>query len=371
MRRTPQAKAVVTAVISVRRSPRLAKLRRVSARNERKSALAAASASPRRSARIAKLVAMAKSPQSVQSAAISSSPSRRGRSTPAAQTSVTATVIHTTIAPVNNANEREEIAIARLAREGCRNGEVQATLTWSDPADLDLHAYCACGAHIYYGSKECACGGWLDRDMNVSTTGPNSSLEPVENIFWASSPSGVYRITVNNFRNHVLPNSPFADPLRRVAFRVRLRRGGDNAGNEQWFEGTVGPNETVECFSWNNVGTGALGRMVLLQPLVGGGTFKDMCAAAGVTFTKGQGYYAVVRREDVSAKKDMMLHHIASDTFTIGATACRKKLNLPEDSDVKISPSDVPDGSACFDDGAHSGRSIAAPTKGWELTKRI
>ncbi|KAJ3086312.1 hypothetical protein HK100_008750 [Physocladia obscura] len=375
-----------------RRSARLSKVRKSIARMEKKKALKLIT--PRRSLRIAAITAAFQNAQSLSNRAVNSaiatlSQNRAGAggqilgaaSSPVVVAAPTAAATNCNfqsnnsvfiagnnnnsnnnrnssngssntnsniIATQNGTNEREEVVAARLARENCRNGEVQATLSWSDPADLDLHAYCACGAHIYFANKECQCGGWLDRDMNRGDAGtPDFSLEPIENIFWASSASGSYKITVHNFNNRTMPNSPFADPSRRVAFRVRLRRGGDVAGGEQWFEGTVGPRETVECFVWNNAGSGALGRMVVLQPLANGGTFKEMCAAAGVTYSQGQGYYAVARKEDVSEKKDMMLHHIASDTFTIGATACRTKLNLGT-GDIKISPQDIPAGYRLF-----------------------
>ncbi|KAJ3376839.1 hypothetical protein HDU84_009348 [Entophlyctis sp. JEL0112] len=243
----------------------------------------------------------------------------------------------------------EAVVQERLEREHCRNGEVQATLIWNDCADLDLHAYCSCGAHIYFANRECICGGWLDRDMNRSVDPADFSLSPVENIFWASAPSGDFKITVHNFCNRTMPDTVFTDAQRRVPFRVKLKRGFGNSVKTIWFEGTVGPYETVECFSWINEGSGALGRMVVLNPLPNGGTFEEMCAAQRVTYQRGQGYYALVRKvEDVSAKKDMMLLNLASDTFTIGADACRSRLGLPLNTAVKVKPENVPDGHRLF-----------------------
>ncbi|KAI9349515.1 hypothetical protein BDR26DRAFT_852288 [Obelidium mucronatum] len=252
----------------------------------------------------------------------------------------------------------EAVVRERLNREHCREGEVQATLIWNDPADLDLHAYCACGAHIFFGNRECVCGGWLDRDMNRSTSSLDYSLAPVENIFWAASPSGQYKITVHNFNNRTMPDSVFTNANRRVPYRVRIRRGGDMAGQEQWFEGSVGPRETVEVYSWGNKGLGAFGRMVVLNPLPNGGTFAEMCAAQDVTYQKGQGYYALVRKsEKVSAKKDMMLHNKTSDTFTIGSAAVKAALGL-KDGDITITPTEVPDHCTLYNQSTSHNRKL-------------
>ena len=76
---------------------------------------------------------------------------------------------------------------------------------------------------MYFGHKESECGGWLDIDMNAGTN-HNFSLEPIENIFWASSPTGHYKIYVHNFNNRIDSKTVFIDPTRKVPFRVRLKR---------------------------------------------------------------------------------------------------------------------------------------------------
>ena len=76
--------------------------------------------------------------------------------------------------------------------------ELHASLIWNDVADLDLHVITPSGEHMFYGHKESKCGGWLDKDMNVSSK--DASLEPIENVFWASSPSGKYKFSVVNFK---------------------------------------------------------------------------------------------------------------------------------------------------------------------------
>ena len=94
---------------------------------------------------------------------------------------------------------------------------------------------------MYCGNKESTCGGWLDVDMNRSSD--EVSLEPIENIFWASAPSGHYKFYVHNFCNRTDDKTVFTDPNRLVPFRVKLIQG----KTEEWFEGKVGPNEKVTC----------------------------------------------------------------------------------------------------------------------------
>ena len=80
----------------------------------------------------------------------------------------------------------------RMTRENVNNGQLHIALIWNDITDLDLHVITPSKEHIYFGNKESSCGGWLDVDMNAS----NISLEPIENVFWASSPNGEYNIYV-------------------------------------------------------------------------------------------------------------------------------------------------------------------------------
>ena len=79
----------------------------------------------------------------------------------------------------------------RLRREGAQTGEVQVSLIWEGPSDLDLHIFCPNGEEIYFNSRR-HCGGELDIDMNAD----RHSMTPVENVFWSHAPSGRYRIVV-------------------------------------------------------------------------------------------------------------------------------------------------------------------------------
>ena len=122
----------------------------------------------------------------------------------------------------NTIENNDEIVRIRMERENVNGGELHITLIWNDIADLDLHVITPSNEHIYYANKESKCGGWLDVDMN---RGDTISLEPIENIFWASSPSGMYTVYVHNFCNRTDSNTVFTNPQRKVPFRCRLKRG--------------------------------------------------------------------------------------------------------------------------------------------------
>lgn len=108
----------------------------------------------------------------------------------------------------------------RMSREKAKVGDMTATLLWDCEADLDIHAICPNGDHIYHGKRNGG-GGYLDVDMNASG---NYSKEPVENIFWGDAEKGIqaekgkYKIYVQNYAYHgatVKSGEP-------VPWRVRL-----------------------------------------------------------------------------------------------------------------------------------------------------
>lgn len=259
---------------------------------------------------------------------------------------------------INQQEEKQlnEVIALRMNRESVNTGELHATLIWNDIADLDIHVICPSGEHIYFGHKESACGGWLDVDMNARED--QISLEPIENIFWATSPSGHYKFYVNNYHNRTDSKTVFTDSLRKVPFRVRLRRG----ETIDWFQGSCGPNENITCFEFDHTGSGAVGSFVVLPPSDKDSTFKDMCAFNKVTYNTGSGFYAVKRTENVSAKKDMILHKESNDTFIIGPVECRRYLNLPLDQNIKIKPSDIPQGHRLFVQSTSHNRKIPKDT---------
>ena len=78
-------------------------------------------------------------------------------------------------------------------------------------------------------------------------------------------------------------------------------------------------------------------------------TFKQACEANDVTYSQGNGYYALARKENISQKKVMLLQDIEKDTFTIGGEAVRKKLDWPINAkQIRKGPKDLPEGYRLF-----------------------
>ncbi|KAM9998563.1 hypothetical protein ACTFIY_008203 [Dictyostelium cf. discoideum] len=249
-----------------------------------------------------------------------------------------------------------EVISLRMTREGCNTGELHASLIWNDIADLDLHVITPSGEHLFYGHKESRCGGWLDKDMNVSVT--QHSQHPIENIFWASAPSGKYKIYVNHFRCHTSSDPRFQSSTRSVPFRVRLIK----EGATQWFQGTVEPNKNVTCFEFNLQGSGAVGSFVVLPPNNVPSTFKELCEKNRVSYSQGEGYYALKKKEEISEIKDMVLHNTKSDTFIIGHNDVCLALNQPANKRITLKPTDLPPDTRLFVQSTSHNRKIPADT---------
>ena len=77
---------------------------------------------------------------------------------------------------------------------GIGGGDVQVTLRWSGPADLDLHVTDPTDEEIYFHHRTSASGGSLDHDANAGCNGTEDDDNPVENVFWpaAAAPAGRY-----------------------------------------------------------------------------------------------------------------------------------------------------------------------------------
>jgi hypothetical protein len=105
----------------------------------------------------------------------------------------------------------------RLDREGAQRGQVQVSLAWNGPADLDLHVTCPDGRQINF-EQLVNCGGRLQIDMNAG--GGRQSDQPVEDVVWPGTPpSGRYVVRVHYF-DHARRRTP-------VPFVVRLVNGAE------------------------------------------------------------------------------------------------------------------------------------------------
>jgi hypothetical protein len=75
-------------------------------------------------------------------------------------------------------------------------GDVQISLFWNTPSDVDLHVVGPSGEEIYYANRVSSTGGTLDLDSNADCQIDNINNE---NVTWPSgtSPSGTYRVLVD------------------------------------------------------------------------------------------------------------------------------------------------------------------------------
>jgi hypothetical protein len=74
-------------------------------------------------------------------------------------------------------------------------GDVQVSVSWDAPTDVDLHVVDPFGEEIYYGNSASSSGGQLDVDSN-----PACSIDgrQIENIRWGSrAPGGTYTVRVD------------------------------------------------------------------------------------------------------------------------------------------------------------------------------
>jgi hypothetical protein len=80
-------------------------------------------------------------------------------------------------------------------------GDVQVTLRWDAPVDLDLHVIDPDGQEISFLSPASTSGGKLDVDAN-SQCQP-MAVSPVENVFWpfGGAPTGGYQVSVVYYMN--------------------------------------------------------------------------------------------------------------------------------------------------------------------------
>ncbi|WP_344253496.1 hypothetical protein, partial [Pseudonocardia hydrocarbonoxydans] len=79
-------------------------------------------------------------------------------------------------------------------------GDVQVTLLWQGPADLDLRVTDPAGSTVSFTAPTAPSGGELDVDANAGC-GPAGSGTHVENVFWpvGAAPPGRYSTEVNVF----------------------------------------------------------------------------------------------------------------------------------------------------------------------------
>ena len=83
-------------------------------------------------------------------------------------------------------------------------GDVQVSVSWDQPSDVDLHVLDPSGEEIFYHNKTVASGGGLDLDSNADCVIDNKNNE---NITWpqAKAPRGTYTVRIDYFLNCNMP----------------------------------------------------------------------------------------------------------------------------------------------------------------------
>lgn len=97
----------------------------------------------------------------------------------------------------NLSNQAINVMTSTLSRLSTVNttgaaGPITATLTWNQPADLDLHTFEPAGGHVYYANPT-GSNGFLDRD-DIGGVGPEHYYTSCENF-----EEGTYRFGINYF----------------------------------------------------------------------------------------------------------------------------------------------------------------------------
>ncbi len=117
-------------------------------------------------------------------------------------------------------------------------GDVEVTLTMSEPTDLDLYVTDPTGVTIFYGNTQGMSGGHLDLDANAacsSNMGVNN-----EHVYWreGQAPAGTYRVQVAHYRSCI--------DGRAVTYRVTVRACGETVVLSGNFAGGA---SSQRCFS--------------------------------------------------------------------------------------------------------------------------
>ncbi len=86
-----------------------------------------------------------------------------------------------------------------LGSDRLGTGDVQLTLSWEGPADIDLHVTDPAGHVIRHDSRASPSGGRLDVDAHAECN--DISAPGMENIFWGqgTAPAGAYEVRVHYF----------------------------------------------------------------------------------------------------------------------------------------------------------------------------
>jgi hypothetical protein len=121
-------------------------------------------------------------------------------------------------------------------------GDVQVSVSWDAPSDVDLHVIEPSGEEIFYGNTVSSTGGQLDVDSN-----PACSIDgrQIENIRWGTrAPGGTYIVRVDYWTNCGVAQTNYLVTVKNGSltqtFTGTFTGGGDN--------GFAGAGRTITSF---------------------------------------------------------------------------------------------------------------------------
>ena len=126
-------------------------------------------------------------------------------------------------------------------------GQVQVSVSWDTPTDVDLHVVEPSGEEIYYGNPTSATGGELDLDSNAACSIDNVNNE---NITWTeTAPRGEYIVRVDYWANCGLTsNTNYVVTLQVEGQQPRTFSGSFAPGDAD--AGGEGDGRTITTFTF-------------------------------------------------------------------------------------------------------------------------
>lgn len=120
-------------------------------------------------------------------------------------------------------------------------GELNFTISWSDPNDLDLFVTCPCGSNIGLGGSCGSCGGKSDLDMNFSSI--HNANTPAEHVYYPTGKVGKYKIFVRMFCANKTYNGKTGGATSKFKLNIHKPKGESYLEKEFTVGGNV-PNIT-------------------------------------------------------------------------------------------------------------------------------
>ncbi|MCL3837994.1 fibronectin type III domain-containing protein [Aeromicrobium duanguangcaii] len=120
------------------------------------------------------------------------------------------------------------------------DGDIRATLRWSNGTDYDLHVTDPAGETVYYQAPTSASGGELDHDIIPGCSQETADGSYIENINWddGEAPSGTYHVRVHEYAGCGTGSRTWSLEVYVKGRRVLFESG---AGSSQTYSFEVAP----------------------------------------------------------------------------------------------------------------------------------